>query len=60
MCSFWGDNVLQITNKFDAVNAKILNVYFSICDRVANPACVFDTARKNYFDGKQIMLLTNT
>ena len=52
--------MLQVTNKFDAVDAKILSVYFSTCDRTANSACVFDQARKNYFDGKQIMLLTNT
>ena len=52
--------MLQVTNKFDAVDAKILNIYFSTCDRTSNSACVFDQARKNYFDGKQIMLLTNT
>ena len=53
-------NIQAVTNRFDSVDATLMNVYFSICDRLKNPNCVLDTDRRKLFDGKQIMLLINS
>lgn len=59
-CATWDVADYQLTNSFDQMSSKLINIYFSSCDRATNSACVYDNARRSFFDGKQIMLLTNT
>lgn len=37
-----------------------MNVYLEACTIDENPACLQDQARQTYFEGKQLMMLTNT
>lgn len=51
---------ISVLNQFDSPLSVVLNVYLSACSITVNPNCVFDASRRAFFDGKQVMLLTNT
>ena len=51
---------LTVYNTFDNVQSKVVNVYMTTCTKTINPLCVSDTTRKQWFDGKQIILLMNS
>lgn len=60
---FWCPNFpheLSLYNQFDNDNHKVVNIYLSTCFVEENPKCVQDAARKRYFEGKQLMLLSNS
>lgn len=51
---------LNLTNRYDnTLRNSVINLYVSKCDQT-NPTCKSDTPRRNFFDGKGILLLLNS
>lgn len=51
---------LSLYNTYDNMENKVVNVYLTTCTKTENPICAQDAARKTWFEGKLIMLLTNS
>lgn len=54
------DTEISIFNQFDAVHHKVLNIYLTTCLLTLNPFCEDDASKTEWFDGKEIMLITNS
>ena len=51
---------MSIFNTYESLTHRVVNVYLTTCLVAEVPACVSEAARKDYFAGKMVMLLTNS
>jgi len=51
---------LSVYNTFDNMENKVVNVFLTTCSRLEFPFCAADQARGAWFDGKMVMMLTNS